>query len=253
LHLFAKEQPDLNWENDEARRAIYDSSMRFWLDKGVDGFRIDCVNMYSKGTGFQDAPAVVPDSFVQPAWCIYANGPRMHEFMREINDQVLVHYDAMTVGELPHTPDPKDVLSYVGLGDPQMNMVFQFDIVDLGQGSSHKYEFQEWKLSTLKEIVRKWQQFIEGSDGWTTAFCENHGGFSPCLHLCPFPSRQNQSTNSRIRRPRPLRLSLHIGCPLVPWSLSQDARHDANRHDWHIIYLPGSRDRHDQCPKVLDD
>lgn len=176
LHLFAKEQPDLNWENDECRKAIHDSAMRFWLDKGVDGFRIDTVNMWSKGpvSELKDAPVVNPKTFDQPAWCLYANGPRMHEFLREMNREVLAKYDTMTVGELPHTPDPKRVLEYVGLNDRQLSMVFQFDIVDLGQGSPYKYQFQQWTLPQLKSIVAKWQQFIEGTDGWTTAFCENH-------------------------------------------------------------------------------
>lgn len=174
LHLFAKQQPDLNWENEETRKAIYDSSMRFWLDKGVDGFRVDCVNMYSKGLEYQDAPIFNASAVEQPAWMIYCNGPRMHEFLREMNETVLDKYDAMTVGELPHTPDPKQVLEYVGLSDRQLNMVFQFDIVDVGQGLSYKYQFKEWKLPLLKGIISKWQQFIDGTDGWTTAFCENH-------------------------------------------------------------------------------
>ncbi|KAK4043287.1 glycoside hydrolase superfamily [Parachaetomium inaequale] len=174
LHLFAKEQPDLNWENEETRQAIYDSAMRFWLDKGVDGFRVDTVNMYSKGVEFKDAPIVDGRFYEQPAWLYYANGPRMHEFLREMNQKVLNHYDAVTVGELPHTPDPKKVLDYVGASDKQLSMVFQFDIVDLGQGREHKYHFEEWTLPQLKRIVAKWQQFIEGTDGWTTVFCENH-------------------------------------------------------------------------------
>ncbi|KAK0711535.1 alpha-glucosidase [Lasiosphaeris hirsuta] len=176
LHLFAKEQPDLNWENEEARDAIYDSSMRFWLDKGVDGFRIDCgvEYRYSKGVDYKDAPIIAPDSYEQPGWVYYANGPRMHEFLREMNKKVLDNYNAVTVGELPHTPDPKRVLDYVSLADRQMSMVFQFDIVDLGQGPAAKYGLQPWKLPELKSIITKWQQFIEGTDGWTTAFCENH-------------------------------------------------------------------------------
>ncbi|KAK0753098.1 alpha-glucosidase [Schizothecium vesticola] len=174
LHLFAKEQPDLNWENEDTRNAIYDSAMRFWLDKGVDGFRVDTVNMYSKGVEFLDAPIIDPEFYEQPAWLYYANGPRMHEFLREMNDKVLKHYDAVTVGELPHTPDPKKVLDYVGASDKQLSMVFQFDIVDIGQGVARKYQFQPWKLPLFKGIVAKWQQFIEGTDGWTTAFCENH-------------------------------------------------------------------------------
>ncbi|KAK3906489.1 glycoside hydrolase superfamily [Staphylotrichum tortipilum] len=174
LHLFAKEQPDLNWENEEARKAIYDSAMRFWLEKGVDGFRVDVVNMYSKGVELKDAPIVDARFYEQPAWMYYANGPRMHEFLREMNQTVLDKYDTVTVGELPHTPDPKKVLDYVSARDKQLSMVFQFDIVDLGQGREHKYHFEEWKLPQFKTIVAKWQQFIEGTDGWTTVFCENH-------------------------------------------------------------------------------
>ncbi|KAK1985542.1 alpha amylase [Colletotrichum cereale] len=174
LHLFAKEQPDLNWENEETREAVYDNAMRFWLDKGVDGFRIDTVNMYSKGVEFKDAPIMNKNTYEQPAYMIYCNGPRIHEFLREMNAKVLNHYDTVTVGELPHTPDPQHVLKYISAADRQLDMVFQFDIVDLGQGIGYKYQARKWKLPELKRIVAKWQQFIEGTDGWTTAFCENH-------------------------------------------------------------------------------
>ncbi|KAJ4423954.1 hypothetical protein N0V82_001382 [Gnomoniopsis sp. IMI 355080] len=176
LHLFAKEQPDLNWENGACRNAIHDSAMRFWLDKGVDGFRIDTVNMYSKGpvSELKDAPVEDNRVFEQPAWSLYANGPRMHEFLQEMNQEVLGKYDTMTVGELPHTPNPARVLDYVRAVNKELSMVFQFDMVDLGQGVHHKYEYQPWTLPDLKAIVTKWQQFIEGTDGWTTAFCENH-------------------------------------------------------------------------------
>lgn len=174
LHLFCPEQPDLNWENDETRYAIYDSAMHFWLRKGVDGFRVDTVNMYSKTPGLPDAPVVDPDSFDQPASSMYCNGPRMHEFLREMNEKVLSKYGAITVGELPNTPDPEHVLRYVSDSDRQLNMIFQFDIVDLGQGANHKFDHTPHTLSELKAVVAKWQKFIAGTDGWTTAFCENH-------------------------------------------------------------------------------
>jgi oligo-1,6-glucosidase len=131
LHLFCPEQPDLNWENEETRRAIYKSAMIFWLDKGVDGFRVDTVNMYSKGTVMADAPVTDPNNEWQFAGYQYCNGPRMHEFLREMNE-ILVRYDAMTVGECPHTHDPAHVLRYVGAAQKQLNMVFQF--VSLLQG-----------------------------------------------------------------------------------------------------------------------
>jgi oligo-1,6-glucosidase len=174
LHLFTPEQPDLNWENETCRNAIYDSAMHFWLKKGVDGFRVDTVNMYSKGTDLPDAPIVDPDSFDQPAAAMYCNGPRMHEFLREMNEKVLSKYGAITVGELPNTPDPAHVLRYVSDSDRQLNMVFQFDVVDLGMGRTFKFDHTPHKLSEFKEVVAKWQRFIVGTDGWTTAFCENH-------------------------------------------------------------------------------
>lgn len=176
MHLFAKEQPDLNWENAECREAIYNSAMRFWLEKGIDGFRVDTVNLYSKGpvSELRDAPVVNPGVFDQPAWMLFSNGPRMHEFLREMNSKILDQYDTMTVGELPHTPDPRHVLDYVSAASKELSMVFQFDLVDLGIGETYKYQYTPWKLPQLKAVVAKWQRFIEGTDGWTTAFCENH-------------------------------------------------------------------------------
>jgi oligo-1,6-glucosidase len=174
LHLFASEQPDLNWENEETREAIYDSAMRFWLDKGVDGFRVDTVNMYSKGSDMPDAPIVDPSVFDQPAQNLFCNGPRMHEFLREMNTKVLDHYDTMTVGELPNTPDPLHVIRYVGASDKQLSMVFRFDLVDLGCSPHEMYKNDHFTLQELKTSVMNQQSFIEGTDGWTTAFCENH-------------------------------------------------------------------------------
>jgi oligo-1,6-glucosidase len=124
LHLFCPEQPDLNWENPETRQAIYKSAMEFWLERGVDGFRVDTVNMYSKGE-MLDAPITDPASEWQFAGFQYCNGPRMAEFLKEMN-QILEKYDAMTVGECPHTPDMKRVLEYVSAKEKQLNMVFQF-------------------------------------------------------------------------------------------------------------------------------
>ncbi|OAG08016.1 glycoside hydrolase [Paraphaeosphaeria sporulosa] len=183
LHLYDESQPDLNWENEDCRRAIYDSAMRFWLDKGIDGFRVDTVNKYSKYVDFSDAPITEPGSDVQPAAQFWCNGPRIHEFIREMNGEVLSKYSTfdglpvVTVGELSMTPEPGGVLCYVSAKAKQLDMVFQFDITHLGQGppgSDNKYAGTAWKLPQLKRIVEKWQTFIEGTDGWTTVFCENH-------------------------------------------------------------------------------
>ncbi|KAF2184987.1 glycoside hydrolase family 13 protein [Zopfia rhizophila CBS 207.26] len=173
LHLFTPEQPDLNWENEETRHAIYKHAMEFWLERGVDGFRVDTVNMYSKGL-MQDAPITDPRSEWQFAGMQYCNGPRMHEYISEMN-AILSKYDAMTVGECPHTPDIARVLKYVSAREKQLNMVFQFDVVDIGQGP---YKFQttpfNWKLPEFKAAIERTQNLIRGNDSWTTTFLENH-------------------------------------------------------------------------------
>lgn len=175
LHLFAKEQPDLNWENPETRRAIYASSMEFWLERGVDGFRVDTVNMYSKPIDFPDAPITDSKALFQPAGMLYCNGPRMHEFLDEMN-AILTKYGAITVGELPNTPDMARVLRYVSAEAKQLDMVFQFDLVDVGFGRTHKYEttFKNYALPDVKDAIGRTQGLIHGTDAWTTVFMENH-------------------------------------------------------------------------------
>lgn len=124
LHLFCPEQPDLNWENPETRQAIYETAMEFWLKRGVDGFRVDTVNMYSKGD-MRDAPITDPGSEWQFAGYQYCNGPRMDEFLGEMN-QILEKYGAMTVGECPNTLDMERVHQYVSAKEKRLSMVFQF-------------------------------------------------------------------------------------------------------------------------------
>jgi oligo-1,6-glucosidase len=175
LHLFASEQPDLNWEKFETRQAIYNSAMHFWLRKGVDGFRVDTANMYSKAQDFPDAEISDPTSEWQFAANHFCNGPRMHEYLREMNE-VLETYGAMSVGELPHTHELSRVLPYVSAREKQLSMAFQFDVVDVGVGKEKKYDTvpRSWQLSQLKTAFRRSQDVIKGTDAWTTVFMENH-------------------------------------------------------------------------------
>ncbi|VUC21503.1 unnamed protein product [Clonostachys rosea] len=175
LHLWAKEQPDLNWDNEDARKAIYASAMAFWLDLGVDGFRVDTVNMYSKPNDFPDAPVADPAAPFQPAAMLYCNGPRMHEFIGEMNS-ILAQYGAITVGELLDTADVADILPYVSAEARQLDMIFQFDAVEVGWGRTHKYETtpKNFTLPQFKEAIGKAQNLIMGTDAWTTVFLENH-------------------------------------------------------------------------------
>ena len=176
LHLYAPDQPDLNWENEECREAIYGETMRFWLDRGADGFRIDTVNKYSKRTEYVDVPVTEPDSPHQPAPEMWCNGPRIHEFIREMREKALAPYGAVSVGELSNTPLPSQVVPYVSAAAKELDMVFEFSMIRLGTGGGFgaKYIYHPFPLSTLKKTVEKWQTFIEGTDAWTTVFCENH-------------------------------------------------------------------------------
>ena len=176
LHLFAVQQPDLNWENPETRAAVYESAMEFWLRKGIDGFRVDTVNMYSKEQSFRDAPIIDPKNEYQLDGSLFCNGPRIHEFLREMG-QILLKYNACTVGELPNTPEITDVLKYVSAKEQKLSMVFQFDVVDTGKGKDFQYQTtpRNWTLSDFRDRVRRTQKLSDGStDGWSTTFLENH-------------------------------------------------------------------------------
>lgn len=175
LHLFCKEQPDLNWDNLDTRQAVYNDAMIFWLDKGVDGFRIDTVNMYSKHPDFADAPITDPGAECQEAGLVYCNGPKMNEILSEMN-AILSRYNAMSVGECPFTPDIRTVVDYVGASSRRLNMVFQFDVVNVGQGSVFKYQTTPfaWNLDDLRTAISTTQSFLTNTDGWTTSFIENH-------------------------------------------------------------------------------
>lgn len=173
LHLFAESQPDLNWENEETRQAIYKSALTFWFEKGVDGFRIDTAGMYSKVQSFPDAPIVFPDQEFQPCKLYHQSGPRIHEFHKEMFSQVTSKYDAMTVGEVGHSTR-EDALKYVSAKEKEMNMMFLFDVVEIGSDPKDRFRYNGFKLTDFKQAVKNMCSFAEGTDAWATIFTENH-------------------------------------------------------------------------------
>lgn len=175
LHYFCPEQPDLNWEHPETREAIYNSAMRFWLDRGCDGFRIDTVNMYSKYLDFPDAAITDPKAEYQYAGDYYSHGPRLHEFLSEMNEKVLSKYDCMTVGECPNVKSQDQILQFVGASQKKLNMVFEFELAEIDLGDSPNFKFPKpWKLSKIKEIISRSQGYTYQTDGWVTNYLENH-------------------------------------------------------------------------------
>jgi glycosidase len=126
LRLFCHEQPDLNWDNPAVALEV-EKIMRFWLDKGVDGFRMDVINLISKAPGLPDAPITVEGQLYQPGHMHYACGPRLHEHLRKLRS-ILDEYDAFAVGEMPWVKNEKDVIDVVSADRKELNMIFQFDM-----------------------------------------------------------------------------------------------------------------------------
>lgn len=173
FHLFANTQADLNWENEATRNAIYELAIVFWLEKGIDGFRLDTAGMYSKVQTFEDAPVVFPDQKWQPCRQFHESGPRIHEFHKEMQKHVFSKYDVMTVGEVGYSTR-ENALKYVCAKEKEMNMMFLFDVVDLGVDPLDRYIFKGWTLVDMKQKVRNMSSFAEGTDAWSTCFLENH-------------------------------------------------------------------------------
>ncbi|KAB8260709.1 glycoside hydrolase superfamily [Aspergillus pseudonomiae] len=172
LHLFAPEQPDLNWENPEVRSAVH-QIMRYWLDKGVSGFRMDVINMVSKDQGFPDAPITDANSQWQHGAMYYCCGPRLHEYLQELG-RILKDYDAFSVGEMPNVYDPAEIGKAVGFDRGELAMAFQFEIMDIDHGLGGKFSPHQYRMSDLKHIVSKWQDFMYQNAGWNALYLENH-------------------------------------------------------------------------------
>ncbi len=168
LHLFSKKQPDLNWENPKVRQEMH-QVMDFWFKKGVDGFRIDVLPFISKRLDFPD---IDPNNFEKAIVEVYANGPRLHEYLQEMNREVSSKYDIMTMGEGIGVK-PQNALDYVGEDRAELNMLYHFDHTTINYGQGGKYDPVDWKLSTFKQIFTDWHHAI-GEQGWINIFLDNH-------------------------------------------------------------------------------
>ncbi|MCJ1227789.1 hypothetical protein MMC12_004448 [Toensbergia leucococca] len=175
LSLFTPEQPDLNWENPEVRAAVHDV-MDFWLARGACGYRMDVINLISKVQSFPDAePVLGKEHKYHPGRKYYVNGPRMHEYLQEINQKVLTKHNAITVGEMPGVSDIDEVLRSVGSKSGELNMIFIFDVVDIDNvPGSVRMTLHKWNVKELRRIQTKWQRAMIERDGWNSVFLENH-------------------------------------------------------------------------------
>lgn len=172
LHLFSKKQVDLNWENPKVRDEVYDL-MTFWCDKGIDGFRMDVISMISKDQRFPDGP-VKDDGYGDfSPYCI--SGPRVHEFLQEMNERVLSKYDLLTVGEAAGVTID-EAKKYARSDGKELGMVFQFEHVSGGNGCGSvigKWTTGKPKLESVRAILNKWQTELEGC-AWNSLYWDNH-------------------------------------------------------------------------------
>ena len=170
LHQFAVEQPDLNWENPAVRREVFDM-MNWWCEKGIDGFRMDVISLISKPEIYENGPVNTNDGY-SAVGGITANGHRVHEFLKEMNSEVLSRYDLLTVGECAGvTVD--EAKKYAGANTNELNMVFQFEHMDLDGDEHGKWTKKPLYLPDLKENFTKWQTELEGK-AWNSLYWDNH-------------------------------------------------------------------------------
>ncbi len=192
LHVFAPDQPDLNWENPDVRQAVY-AMMRNWLDRGVDGFRMDVINVISKVVGpvGDDGRVTLPDGVVggerDPRWpgvvdtvsfadtpAFVLNGPRVHEFLQEMHREVFTGRPPglLKIGETPGCPVDEAVL-YTDPSRGELDMVFQFEHVDLDSGPKGKWDVLPMTMLQLKQSLGRWQDAL-ADVGWNSLYLGNH-------------------------------------------------------------------------------
>ena len=165
LHLFSKKQPDLNWQNPKVRQECYDI-MNYWVDKGVDGFRLDVINVISK-----DESQYYVDSLVK-GHKVCANGPHVHEYIQEMNQKVFSRKELLTVGETPAVTI-EDGKKYAPLDNSELSMIFQFELMDVDGAETNKWSDQRFVLKDLKQIMSRWQEGMY-QKAWNSLFWNNH-------------------------------------------------------------------------------
>ena len=169
LHLFDVTQADLNWENDKVREKLYDM-MHFWLKKGVDGFRLDVINLISKDQDFPD-----DDGSVAPGdgRKFYTDGPKVHEYMQEMNKEVFSQYDIMTVGEMSSTTI-ENCIKYSNPERNELSMTFNFHHLKVDYPNGEKWSVADFDFLKLKDILSTWQREMNKGGGWNALFWCNH-------------------------------------------------------------------------------
>ena len=169
LHLFSRKQPDLNWDNPVVRQEVFDM-MNWWLDKGIDGFRMDVISLISKRPGLPDGTLGLNG---YATFDIAANGPHVHEYLQEMRQKALNNADTITVGECAGVT-LEEAKKYARSDEKELNMVFQFEHMDVdGDEKAGKWTTKKMDLRDMKEILTRWQKGLQDV-AWNSLYWENH-------------------------------------------------------------------------------
>ena len=169
LHLFSKKQPDLNWDNPVVRQEVFDM-MNWWLDKGIDGFRMDVISLISKRPGLPDGTLGLNG---YATFDIAANGPHVHEYLQEMRQKALNNADTITVGECAGVT-LEEAKKYARSDEKELNMVFQFEHMDVdGDEKAGKWTTKKMDLRDMKKILTRWQKGLQDV-AWNSLYWENH-------------------------------------------------------------------------------
>lgn len=168
LHLFSKKQPDLNWENEAVREELY-KVVNYWIDKGVDGFRMDVIPLISKRIPFEPTELTKFNDIVSK---IYSNGPRVHEYIAEMREKTFGREDLLSIGEGPGITTATAPL-YVNEDRKELDMIFHLDHMFLGYGEGGRFDPVPFDLRDIKRIINAWNDAI-GDQAWISIFMDNH-------------------------------------------------------------------------------
>ena len=249
LHLFSKRQPDVNWENPKVRKAIYDM-MDGWFKRGIDGFRMDVISQISKN------PAL-PDGKVTPGGTggeHYNHGPRQHEFLQEMNREVLSKYDCMTVGEC-HGVTPDMALQYVGSDRHELSMVFQFELNNI-DADGDKWHKKDYTLQQYKAIQTRWQKSMY-QKGWNSLFMMNHdeprvvsrwGNDSPEFRVVS--AKMLATMNHTLQGTPYVYQGEEIGMTNIHWDKIEDYRDIETLNYWKDNALTGLRTKEETMAAI---
>ena len=168
LHLFSKNQPDLNWDNKKVRNEIYDI-MKFWLNKGIDGFRMDAIDFISKVKGLPESKNINDEHTGKE---FYLNETKIHKYLNEMNREVLSRYNIMTAGEVLGV-DPEEARKYIESDREELNMLLTWEHMHVDYGKKGTWDIKNWSLVDLKKILTKWQGTLD-KKGWNSQYLSNH-------------------------------------------------------------------------------